>query len=372
MLAVAGAGKTYHICNSIKPNKKNLILAYTHENVGNINKELIDAHGSIPELTSVMTFDSFVYRLLVRPYEPSIFRHFGQDDYKTSGITLTDPPPSSIQVKKGVFRHNPNYSKKGTLGHYVNRRGYYFNSKTSELIMEIKEKKDSLIKKAALALNAFFDQIFIDEFQDFRQYDFDLIVALSKTLDNVLLVGDYYQHSVSAINNSGKPFVVGKSKDIVNYSDFVESLVKLGFDVDNTTLIKSRRCPSAICEFVTTNLGINIEADNPHSGSVIWLESDAQSIIDDDSITKLVVKESDKYSFTSQNWSYSKGNTFSNACVVLTDNFETLASKGFKLNTIAPSTINKLYVAMTRTKGNLYIIKYSTFQGLKKTYLKAT
>jgi len=61
-LAVAGAGKTYHICNSINTDKKNLILAYTHENVGNINKELIDAHGSIPELTSVMTFDSFVYR----------------------------------------------------------------------------------------------------------------------------------------------------------------------------------------------------------------------------------------------------------------------------------------------------------------------
>ena len=238
--------------------------------------------------------------------------------------------------------------------------------------MEVKSKKYSLIKNAAIGLNTFYDQILIDEFQDFRQHDFDLIVSLSKVLENIVLVGDYYQHSVSAINNSGKPFVVGKNKDIVNYDDFVESLVELGFDVDNTTLIKSRRCPSPICEFVTTNLGINIEADNENSGSVMWLESDAKAILDDDSVTKLVMRESDKYSFKSQNWSYSKGNTFNNACVILTDNFETLASENFKLSNMAPSTINKLYVAMTRTKGNLYVMRYSTFQELKQTYLKAT
>ena len=36
ILAVAGAGKTYHICHEIDPTKKNLILAYTHENIHNI------------------------------------------------------------------------------------------------------------------------------------------------------------------------------------------------------------------------------------------------------------------------------------------------------------------------------------------------
>ena len=41
MLAVAGAGKTYTICNNLNPDKKNLILAFTHENIYNINKELV-------------------------------------------------------------------------------------------------------------------------------------------------------------------------------------------------------------------------------------------------------------------------------------------------------------------------------------------
>ena len=77
ILAVAGAGKTYHICHEIDPTKRNLILAFTHENIYNIQKELCDAHGCVPELTTVSTFDSFVYHQLVLPYEPSIAEHFG-------------------------------------------------------------------------------------------------------------------------------------------------------------------------------------------------------------------------------------------------------------------------------------------------------
>lgn len=76
ILAVAGAGKTYHICHKIDPTKKNLILAYTHENIHNIQKELCDAHGCVPELTTVMTFDAFVYHNLILPYEPSIANNF--------------------------------------------------------------------------------------------------------------------------------------------------------------------------------------------------------------------------------------------------------------------------------------------------------
>ena len=87
ILAVAGAGKTHHICHVIDPQKRNLILAYTHENIYNIKNELIDACGKVPELTSVMTFDSFVYRHIVCPYEPTIAEHFGWDRFRGKGIT---------------------------------------------------------------------------------------------------------------------------------------------------------------------------------------------------------------------------------------------------------------------------------------------
>ena len=93
ILAVAGAGKTYHICHTIDPRKRNLILAYTNENIHNIQKELCDAHGMIPELTTVMTFDSFVYRDMILPYEPSIGEHFGCPTFISCGICTIEPPP---------------------------------------------------------------------------------------------------------------------------------------------------------------------------------------------------------------------------------------------------------------------------------------
>lgn len=75
----------------------------------------------------------------------------------------------------------------------------------SELALQVKEGRDSLIKRAAARLNMFYDSVLIDEFQDFREFDYELIMKLAKHLNDILLVGDYYQHSVSARNNTGKP-----------------------------------------------------------------------------------------------------------------------------------------------------------------------
>ena len=44
ILAVAGAGKNYHICNTIDQTKRNLILAYTTEHNHTTPKELCYAH----------------------------------------------------------------------------------------------------------------------------------------------------------------------------------------------------------------------------------------------------------------------------------------------------------------------------------------
>ena len=71
ILAVAGAGKTYHICHSIDFSKRNLILAYTNRNVSNIEKELND-NNEKNIYTKVFTFHKFLYNFFIRPYEISI------------------------------------------------------------------------------------------------------------------------------------------------------------------------------------------------------------------------------------------------------------------------------------------------------------
>ena len=372
MLAVAGAGKTHHICNAIDPCKKNLILAYTHENVRIINKELASAFGEIPQLTSVMTFSAFLNRLLLRPYEPSILRYFGRTDFTSKGITTIDPPPQQIKVrtKTGVrFVSNPKYKKKDCFDHYVDSRSQYYCDNLSELIMEVREDKTKLIKKAGLALNSFFDQIMIDEFQDYRENDFDLIMELSKYLDNALYVGDFYQHSVSATNNSGRPFVINKKH--LSYCDYKALLSAKKFDIDEVTLKKSRRCSKQVCALVREKLRINIFSHDDHESRIIWVSTNPEMVLDDDSIIKLVNKNSKMYSFSSKNWSYSKGGTVDKACVILTKNLEQFPETNFSCDSMAPSTLNELYVALTRTRGDLYIMTDSIFSSIKERYVIA-
>ena len=69
------------------------------------------------------------------------------------------------------------------------------------------------------------------------------------------------------------------------------------------------------------------------------------------------------------NWSYSKGDTFQSTCVILTDKFDDIDNVNFITKGIPTSTINKLYVAMTRSKGDLLLIKSSTFKKIKSAYI---
>ena len=76
----------------------------------------------------------------------------------------------------------------------------------------------------------------------------------------------------------------------------------------------------------------------------------------------MLYKDASRYSFRAINWSYSKGDTFDATCVILTDKFEKLADDKFSTKEISESTINKLYVAMTRSRGNLYLMRYINIQ----------
>ncbi len=111
ILAVAGAGKTYKLCHDLNPNERNLIIAYTHQNLDNIRKELKTRLGKIPRNIHISTFDSFIYQLFILPFEPLIFNHFNVNGYKTEGITFIDPPKVNI-FKNGKRIYNHKYVKK--------------------------------------------------------------------------------------------------------------------------------------------------------------------------------------------------------------------------------------------------------------------
>ncbi len=367
ILAVAGAGKTYHICHEIQPDKRNLIVAFTHANIKNIQNELLKAYGQIPNSTRIMTFDAFVYHMIIRPYETFIFDFFGEDyKYDETSITIKKPPQQRIKVD-GRYVTNKKYNKKEFLQHYMDERKQYYCETLSELAMYVKRGRKSLIRTAADRINLFFDNVMIDEFQDFREYDYELIVKLSKYLANIVLVGDYHQHSVSGQNNSGKPFK--KDKIEISYEGFIEELRRESFDVDETSLIHSRRCSEEICSYIRDKLGIQIQSAGINAGTVIR-PSNIQDILDDKNIVKLVYENASRFSFRAVNWSYSKGDTYEAACVILNYSTKKLVEDSFSVATLKTATLNKLYVALTRSKGDLYIVTPDEFDTIKEKYYK--
>lgn len=372
ILAVAGAGKTYHICHNLDFSKRNLILAYTRRNISNIEKELNSCKEK-SVFNKVFTFHKFLYNFFIRPFEVSIGELFNEK-IKSKGLILDE----AVKPFDRNGKYNKKYKNKNTLNHYlINDR--YYSSNLAELILYLKENSD-IFNKAMNNINEFFDYIYIDEFQDFREENYKVLESIINGCKNIVLVGDYYQHSVNAINNSGIPFQKKKKnrntsqmeKYDISYDEYINLLETSNLLVDNKTLLKSRRCSEDVCNFVSEKLEIKIESEKIKQGEVIFIadEEEAKKILNDTSIMKLVYQQPYIWRFNSMSWSYSKGDTYTNSLVVLTDKFENLDTDKFLIKNIPQSTVNKVYVAMTRTDNNLYLLKNSIFKKIKEEYKK--
>lgn len=368
ILAKAGAGKTYYICHQINPNERNLILAYTHENVDNICRELKDAFQSIPCNTQVSTFHSFLYSHCILPYWPIIVASFNAHNKRLNGVTFKSPPPRIIK-RKGKDIPNPAYISQTEIEHYLDSSDRIYCSYLSELLIQGFKRDKQLFSRIITRINMFFDNVLIDEFQDFRENDYSFIEKLAKKMNSIVMVGDYFQHSVSGSNNSGKPFKCKRAD--VSYENFCSALQKSHFQVDDTSLVYSRRCSLAVCDFVAEKLNIPILSSDINSGDIIWVQEDKiDQMLKDDKIIKLVWSESNKYNFNSINWSLSKGNTYNEICVILTEKFEKIGDTNFSLDGISQISINKLYVALTRSSGHVHLIKASSFKKVKDRYCR--
>ena len=361
ILAVAGSGKTYRICHDINPDKKNLLLAFTHENIANINRELLSLPCGMPRLTEVMTFDSFVYRYAICPFVGQMARLFKYEGVSPNGITIKTPPVCSFCDKAGNHRKNPNYHPVTCMEHFFDEKGRFYCALLCELIIRCGEP---LIDKIAELVNCCFDTVAIDEFQDFRNYEFDFILRLTERLNKVTLVGDFFQHSVIPKKNFGRPYVM-KNKSILEYSGFKEMLTNKGFVVDEESLSKSRRCSKRTCDFVRAKLGVPIESLELNPGEIRQLDdSEVDDVLANPSIQKLVYEEANRQVFSPcVNWSYSKGDTYSTTCVILTKRKEAqIMNHDFNVAKLSCVSRNTLYVALTRSKGNVYVVAHEQLE----------
>lgn len=338
ILSVAGSGKTSLIINDLDLNKRTIIISYTISNIENITNRIVQKFGYIPKNIKIYTYFSFLYSFCFKP----LF-------YRAIEIKC------NIKIKGIVYKQNPNYKiPKNKILHYVTSNGYLYSNRISKLLM-ILDGNNEIFSW----LEKYFDYLYIDEVQDFGGNDFNFIKTFSRLNLKVTFVGDFYQHTfdTSVDGNTNKNL-------FLDYNKYISTFTKSGFIVDTTSLSKSFRCTNNVCEFVTNNLGIQIFANNTNLSKILEINNDnkIKEIIKCNNTVKLFYQEHHIYSIYSNNWGNSKGlDCYNDVCIILNRKSYDLY-KNQKLNELPNVTKNKLYVACTRSKNNIFFISESAFK----------
>lgn len=324
ILAVAGSGKTTYIISKLDTERRYLIITYTNNNVVNIKDAIIERFGYFPSNIRLLSYFTFLYSFCYKPILS--YKH------KVKGIFWERPPQYTSRLNRQDNRYYISTDKRI----YHNRMALL----CQRVISEIKQRIDK-----------YYDCVMIDEVQDFAGHDFNLLKEMTTSNSEYLLVGDFFQHTFDTSNdgNINKNLFADLGKYIQNFK---------GIQIDNSTLSNSYRCTPDVCHFVTQKIGIEIHASNKNAGKVLLLEDEdiIRGVIEDNSIIKLFYQNASKYKCHSMNWGSSKGiNRFTDVCVVL--NKKTMSAHNSNTLSNLPSvTKNKLYVACTRAKRNLYLV----------------
>ena len=332
IFSAAGSGKTTYIVNNLSDKKRSLIVTYTNGNYANMrNKICARFNGKWPENITLLTYFSFLYSFCYKPF-------------------LSD----KIKAKGLIYETNPNlYAKQSQCNYYLNEGKYLYSNRLSLLL-----EKTNVLGDIKARIKTYFDEFIIDEIQDISGRDFSFLEQLMTTDVDMLFVGDFYQHTFDT-SRDGKVNSSLFDNEVAYESRFASK----GLFVDNTTLKNSWRCSKNICDYIRNNIGIDIYSNRPDTDNTsIEFISDIdfiRRIFDDDQIIKLHYQKGSESGIGHKNWGETKGEDhYQDVCVLLN---KTTANKhkADKLSELSPSTRNKLYVAITRARGNVYLIDES-------------
>ena len=322
IFAVAGSGKTTYIINQLSLDERSLVITYTINNIKNLRNGILEKFGYFPPNVTLLTYFTFLYSFCFRPFLSHQFR------------------------AKGInYDKNLNRSAKQTeiQKYFFDNYGRIFSNRIAKLL-----ELQNILDDVNLRIAKYYDNLFIDEVQDFGGYDFNFLTSIAKANVKMTSVGDFYQHTYDT-SRDGR---VNENlhKDFEKYIDAFENM---GVSIDAESLNKSFRCSPTICSFITKNIGIEIFSHRADETKIDFIETqdEADEIFRNRNIVKLFYQEHYKYDGCfSRNWGDCKGeNIYSDVCVVL--NKTTLSKyRENKLNELSPMTRNKLYVACSRAR----------------------
>lgn len=337
VFAVAGSGKTTRLVEELDLKTRTLLITYTDNNCAEIRRRVIAKFGHIPTNITVSTYFTFLNSFCYRPLLLW--------DLKTTGISF-DRPDKYCNAQKLTNR-----------ARYVTAGGRIYHARMAKALMfrgNITELKQRIER--------YYDKVCIDEVQDFGGHDFNLLKVIVKASVAILLVGDFYQHTYSTSTDGN----VNKGLHD-SYERFKQGLRGTGLTVDTTSLVKSFRCSTTVCSFIRDHIGIEIQPTAERTSNVVIVEdtANAELLFARADIVKLFFQEHYLYPCRSQTWGASKGQDhYEDVCVVL----NATSWKKYQerdLRNLAALSKNKLYVACSRARGNLYLMPESLLKAFK-------
>jgi DNA helicase-2/ATP-dependent DNA helicase PcrA len=336
ILAVAGSGKTTYLINQLDLEKRFLLVTYTDNNEQHLRLSIIKKFGYEPNNITVLTYYQFLIRICYRPYL--------KDEIQAKSIMWKQPPRHTMHFKRDDVRF------------YLSSDKLLYHNRIAKLCLE------NCAEKIKDRIERYFDCFMFDEVQDLAGHDFNLIQRILPTTKDCLMVGDFFQHTYETSVDGN----VNKSL----YKDFEAYIKKWNLrsiKIDFSTLQRSHRCSPTICDFVKKHLGISIESNRTDHTNIFFIrtQEEAEYLYNDNSKVKLFLQDCSKYDCFAFNWGASKGlDDFQDVCIILNKNTLNLFENN-SLYSLSPVTKNKLYVACTRAKRDIYFIPHTFIDRFK-------
>lgn len=334
IIACAGAGKTTQLVEDVlglSEEKRILITTFTDSNTEIIKQKFVRLLGFVPKNVRIMPLYSFELKELIKPYLfPAITREI-------KGI---------LMEHQGVCYHgwrNVDYYLRG------NR---IFNSKISELAFRTIDTIAYTLKR----LREMFDYIFVDEAQDLSSYDLDLMAKIANSGFDITLYADPRQSTFKTSNGN-------KNSGFKDVCDYIKRQCPSLFNVDESTLRNSQRCTASVMRVASKLFPMYPQSSGTAKKGDIYLldKSKCDEFIrlhpKCKGLREKVTSNTDGINIPFVNIGLSKGDTFESTLLVIPMSWtKCIIKRGFDGSTMKPKSKAALYVALTRSLGDVGIV----------------
>ncbi|HDX2819702.1 TPA: DNA helicase UvrD, partial [Escherichia coli] len=145
IFAVAGSGKTTLLIRRLSEDRRTLLLTFTVNNEAHLRAQIIRRFGFIPDGIRVMTWFEFLHGFCFRPYL--------QEQLVSRGLSFDQPPPRIPRTNARHYQDPAGRLYHRRLAHLLTARG---------LLPDIRTR-----------LARYYDELLVDEVQDFAGHDFN-------------------------------------------------------------------------------------------------------------------------------------------------------------------------------------------------------